>query len=81
MSHRPPVFTHAADPLDAGDWLKTMGKMLSVMTGRRSYMLQDDSRGQQEHGGMLMLLLMLHQTTLPGRSSPTALGATTLHQG
>jgi hypothetical protein len=30
MSHRPPVFTHAADPLDANDWLKTVGKMLTT---------------------------------------------------
>jgi hypothetical protein len=30
MSHRPPVFTHAADTLDADDWLKTVGKMLTT---------------------------------------------------
>jgi hypothetical protein len=30
MSHRPPVFTHAANPLDADDWLKTVGKMLTT---------------------------------------------------
>jgi hypothetical protein len=30
MSHRPPVFTHAADPLDADDWLKTVGNMLTT---------------------------------------------------
>jgi hypothetical protein len=24
MSHHPPVFTHAADPLEAKDWLKTV---------------------------------------------------------
>jgi hypothetical protein len=30
MSHRPPVFTHAADPLDADDWLKTVSKMLTT---------------------------------------------------
>jgi hypothetical protein len=30
MSHRPPVFTHAADPLDADDWLKTVGKKLTT---------------------------------------------------
>jgi hypothetical protein len=30
MSHRPPVFTHAADSLDADDWLKTVGKMLTT---------------------------------------------------
>jgi hypothetical protein len=29
-SHRPPVFTHAADPLDADDSLKTVGKMLTT---------------------------------------------------
>jgi hypothetical protein len=30
MSHRLPVFTHAADPLDANDLLKTVGKMLTT---------------------------------------------------
>ena len=30
MSHRPPVFTHAADPLEAKDWLKAVEKMLTV---------------------------------------------------
>jgi hypothetical protein len=30
MSHSPPVFTHAADPLEADDWLKTVGKMLDT---------------------------------------------------
>jgi hypothetical protein len=30
MSHRPPVFTHAADPLDADDWLETVGKKLTT---------------------------------------------------
>jgi hypothetical protein len=30
MSHCPPVFTHDADPLDADDWLKTVGKMLTT---------------------------------------------------
>jgi hypothetical protein len=30
MSHCPPVFTHAADPLEADDWLKTMSKMLTT---------------------------------------------------
>jgi hypothetical protein len=30
MSHRPSVFTHAADSLDVDDWLKTVGKMLTT---------------------------------------------------
>jgi hypothetical protein len=30
MSHRPPVFTHAGNPLEADDWLKTVGKMLTT---------------------------------------------------
>jgi hypothetical protein len=30
MSHRPPVFTHAADPLKAEDWLKIVLKMLTT---------------------------------------------------
>jgi hypothetical protein len=30
MSHCPPVFTHATDPLEAEDWLKTVEKMLTI---------------------------------------------------
>jgi hypothetical protein len=30
MSHHPPVFSHAADPLEAEDWLKTVLKMLTT---------------------------------------------------
>jgi hypothetical protein len=30
VSHRPPVFTHAADALDADGWLKTVSKMLTT---------------------------------------------------
>jgi hypothetical protein len=30
MSHHPPVFTHAADPLEAEDWLKKVLKMLTT---------------------------------------------------
>jgi hypothetical protein len=30
MSHCSPVFTHAADPLEVDDWLKTAGKMLTT---------------------------------------------------
>jgi hypothetical protein len=30
MSHHPPVFTHATDPLEAEDWLKIVLKMLTT---------------------------------------------------
>ncbi|CAN6380935.1 unnamed protein product [Urochloa humidicola] len=30
MSHRPPTFSHAADPLQAEDWLKIVNKMLDI---------------------------------------------------
>jgi TPP-dependent pyruvate/acetoin dehydrogenase alpha subunit len=30
MSHHPPVLTHAADALDAEDWLKIVLKMLTT---------------------------------------------------
>ena len=30
MSHRPPTFSHAADPLQADDWLKRVEKMLDI---------------------------------------------------
>jgi hypothetical protein len=84
MSHRPPVFTHAADPLDADDWLKTMSKMLTTAQcddREKVLLLQDDSRVQQKHGGMPTLLLMLRQTPSPGRSSLRASGTITFLQG
>jgi hypothetical protein len=30
MSHHPPMFSHAVDPLDADDWLKVIGKKLDI---------------------------------------------------
>jgi hypothetical protein len=30
MSHCPPVFSHAVDPLEADDWLKAVEKMLTI---------------------------------------------------
>jgi hypothetical protein len=30
MKGRPPVFTHATDPLDAEDWLRTVEKQLDI---------------------------------------------------
>jgi hypothetical protein len=30
MSHHPPTFSHAIDPLDADDWLKVIGKKLDI---------------------------------------------------
>jgi hypothetical protein len=30
MSHHPPTFSHAVDPLDANDWLKVIGKKLDI---------------------------------------------------
>ena len=30
MSHHPPAFSHAVDPLDADDWLKVIGKKLDI---------------------------------------------------
>jgi hypothetical protein len=30
MSHHPPTFSHADDPLDADDWLKVIGKKLDI---------------------------------------------------
>ena len=30
MSHHPPAFSHAMDPLDADDWLKVIGKKLDI---------------------------------------------------
>jgi hypothetical protein len=30
MKGRPPVFTHATDPLDADDWLRTLEKQLDI---------------------------------------------------
>ncbi|CAN6360849.1 unnamed protein product [Urochloa humidicola] len=30
MTHRPPTFSHSADPLEADDWMKTVEKMLNI---------------------------------------------------
>jgi hypothetical protein len=30
MSHHPPAFSHAVDPLDVDDWLKGIGKKLDI---------------------------------------------------
>jgi hypothetical protein len=30
MKGRPPVFTHASDPLEAGDWLQDVEKQLNI---------------------------------------------------
>jgi hypothetical protein len=30
MSHHPPTFSHAVDPLDADDWLKVIKKKLDI---------------------------------------------------
>jgi hypothetical protein len=30
MSHHPPTFSHAVDPLDVDDWLKVIGKKLDI---------------------------------------------------
>jgi hypothetical protein len=79
MRHRPPVFTHAADPLDADDWLKTLGKMLTTAQCEdmeKVLFAAGDYRDLQENGGMLTLPPMLHPTPSPGRSSQRASGTT-----
>ncbi|CAN6272625.1 unnamed protein product [Urochloa humidicola] len=30
MTHRPPTFSHSAEPLEVDDWLKTVEKMLNI---------------------------------------------------
>ncbi|CAO2168447.1 unnamed protein product [Urochloa humidicola] len=30
MTHRPPTFSHSADPVEVDDWLKTVEKMLNI---------------------------------------------------
>jgi hypothetical protein len=84
MSHRPPVFTHAADPLDVDEWLKTVSKMLTTARcddREKVLFAVDDSRGQQEHDGMPTLPPMLRPTLLPGRSSLRVSEATAFLQG
>jgi hypothetical protein len=47
MSHHPPAFSHAVDPLDADDWLKVIGKNWtspSAMIERRSCTLREDMK-------------------------------------
>jgi hypothetical protein len=31
MSYNPPTYSHSIDPLDAGDWLKTITKKLEIV--------------------------------------------------
>jgi hypothetical protein len=31
MSHKPPSFSHSADPLQADDWIKMVEKMLNII--------------------------------------------------
>ena len=31
MSHKPPMFSHSTDPLQADDWIKTVEKMLNIV--------------------------------------------------
>jgi hypothetical protein len=74
------VFTHATDPLEAEDWLKTVLKMLTTYQcddREKVLMLQDDFRGLHPLGEMRMLLLMPPQTLSHGTSSPPTSGATT----
>jgi hypothetical protein len=74
MSHKPPSFSHSPDPLQADDWIKMVEKMLnivSVLTGRRSFMLQADWKEPPQIGGMLTSQPMTPPTPSPGRSSGT----------
>ena len=45
MSHHPPAFSHAVDPLDADDWLKVIGKKLDItQCNDREKFLHDSGR-------------------------------------
>jgi hypothetical protein len=80
MSHHPPVFTHAADPLEAEDWLKTVLKMLTItQCNDREKVLYAAGRlqGQPPLGRMHMSLLTPPQTLSHGTSSPPTSGAIT----
>jgi len=80
MIHRPPVFTHAADPLEAEDWLKAVEKMLTVTqcTDREKVLYASGQlQGQRQLGGMLMSLPMLLLMLSLDRSSPPASGLIT----
>jgi hypothetical protein len=46
MSHHPPAFSHAVDPLDADDWLKVIGKKLYItQCNDREEVLYSDGNG------------------------------------
>jgi hypothetical protein len=84
MSHRSPVFTHAADPLDADDWLKTMGKMLTIaQCDDREKVLFAAGRLQGSAGSWWDSYTTAHATpdAITGRSSLRASGVTTFLQG
>jgi len=55
MSHRPPTYSHPADPLQADDWLKVVEKMLNITQcndREKVCMLPTDLRDLQLIGGI-----------------------------
>jgi hypothetical protein len=61
LKGHPPVFTHAADPLEADDWLvpwKRNSTLHNVMTGRRCCLLLDNSREKLRTGGNRMSMVV-----------------------
>jgi hypothetical protein len=78
------VFTHAADPLDADDWLKTVSKMLiTAQCDDREKVLFAAGRLQGSAGAWWDAYTTAHATpnASPGRNSLRASGTTTFLQG
>jgi hypothetical protein len=85
LKGRTPVFTHAADPLEADDWLRAVkgsSTLHNVMTGRRCCLLLDNSREKLRIGGnrisMVALPMLLR---LLGRSLERTSGLTIYQKG
>jgi hypothetical protein len=74
------MFTHAADPLEAEDWLKTVLKMLTTCQfDDREKVLYAAGRLQGSASAWWDAYTAAHatQTLSPGTSSPPTSGATT----
>ena len=84
MSHKPPSFSHAPDPLQADDWLKTVGKMLTIsQCSDREKVMYASGRltGSAADRGTLMSPPMQMQMLSLGRSSAQRSGSTIFQQG
>jgi hypothetical protein len=79
MSHKPPLFSHSFDPLQADDWIKMVEKMLNIVqcTDREKVLYASD-RLEGTAADWWDAYIAAHDTPTPspGRSLGTSLGST-----